>query len=116
MAWFDRQEEAVPPLYTLGEWTVKTGREDEFVDAWHRFAEWTVANISGSTWAKLLRDRDAPRRFISFGPWKDDDAVAEWRRHPGFQERVAEIQELVEDFSPHTMTLATESGPATPDP
>lgn len=106
----------MPPLYTLGHWTVQTGREDEFVAAWHDLAEWTVANVSGSAWAKLLRDRDDPQRFISFGPWRDEGSVAAWRQHPGFQERVGAIRALVEDFTPHTMTLAAEIGAATPDP
>lgn len=106
----------MPLLYTLGEWTAKRGRADEFIAAWHEFAEWTTANVPGSTWAKLLRDRDEPHRFVSFGPWRDEDAVAVWRQHPGFQERVAKIQELVEDFAPHTMSSAAQTGPATPDP
>jgi heme-degrading monooxygenase HmoA len=106
----------VAQLYTLGEWTVKGGRQEEFVAAWHEFAEWTAANISGSTWAKLLHDRDAPERFISFGPWQSEEAVTEWRQHPGFRERVAKIQELVDAFRPHDMDVAAEVGPATPDP
>ena len=103
-------------LYTLGEWTVKGGKHQEFVAAWHEFAEWTAANISGSAWAKLLQDGDAPERFISFGPWQSEEAVTGWREHPGFQERVARIHELVEGFRPHTMGVAAEVGPATPDP
>ncbi|HEX2027890.1 MAG TPA: antibiotic biosynthesis monooxygenase family protein [Nitriliruptorales bacterium] len=103
-------------LYSLGEWTVKSGEEDDFVAAWNDFADWTTSNTSGNTWAKLLRDRDAPRRFISFGPWEDEEAVARWRQHSGFEEHVARIQEHVEAFVPHTMTVAVEVGPATPDP
>lgn len=104
------------PPYTLGEWTAKEGREDEFVAAWEEFAQWTVNNVEGSAWAKLLRDGEDPRRFISLGPWRDSDAVAAWRRHPGFGARVAAIQELVSSFVPHTMGVAAQTGPATPDP
>lgn len=103
-------------LYTLGEWTPKEGRENDFVAAWRDLAEWTENNISGSSWAKLLRDRKDPRRFVSFGPWQDDDAVAAWRNHPGFKTRVGKIQDLVEAFVPHSMDIAAEAGPATPDP
>lgn len=103
-------------LYTLGEWTVTPGREEAFVSAWRELAEWTTANVDGNTWAKLLRDRDEPRRFISFGPWASDDAVAAWREHPQFRQHVTNIQQLVDAFAPHDMALATETGPATPDP
>lgn len=103
-------------LYTLGEWTVKAGREADFVAAWREMAEWTSATVPGNTWAKLLQDRDAPQRFISFGPWKDDDAVAKWRQHPGFRERVAKLQEFLESFTPHSMDVAAEWGVHTPDP
>lgn len=103
-------------LYTLGEWTVEAGQEDAFVAAWQELAEWTEATVVGSAWAKLLRDRNVPQRFVSFGPWTDDDAVAAWRQHPDFKARVDKIQQLVESFVPHTMDLATQVGPDTPDP
>lgn len=106
----------MPTIYTLGQWTANAGEEDAFVAAWTEFAEWTAANVSGSSWAKLLRDRDDPRRFISFGPWQDEEAVAGWRQHPRFEEHVARIQQHVESFVPHTLTVAGEVGPATPDP
>jgi quinol monooxygenase YgiN len=103
-------------LYTLGEWTARPGREDDLVAAWQDLAEWTADHVGGSGWAKLLRDHDQPRRFISFGPWQDADAVAAWRADPGFRRRVDALQELVEGFSPHTMDVAAQAGPATPDP
>lgn len=103
-------------LYTLGQWTVQEGREEEFIEAWEEFASWTEDVIEGVAWAKLLRDAEDGRRFISFGPWRDESAVAGWRGHPGFQERVGRIQELLEDFTPHTMETAAEVGPSTPDP
>jgi quinol monooxygenase YgiN len=103
-------------LYTLGEWTASPGCENDFVVAWQELAEWTEQHISGSGWAKLLRDRDEPRRFISFGPWSDDDAVAAWRGDPGFQARVDKLRELVETFTPHRMDIAAQIGPGTPDP
>lgn len=103
-------------LYTLGEWTVKPGREEEFVAAWHDLAEWTIDHVEGGAWGKLLRDREAPRRFISFGPWRDDEAVEAWRAHEGFRSRVAQIRALVDSFVPHEMDVAADVGPGTPDP
>lgn len=55
-----------------------------------------------------------PRQFISFGPWHDDEAVSAWREHDGFRTRVGALTELVESFSPHSMDIAAQAGPATP--
>jgi heme-degrading monooxygenase HmoA len=103
-------------LYTLGEWTVIAGREEQFVAAWGELAAWTAANAEGSGWAKLLQDRDDPQRFISFGPWSSDEAIGAWRGHPEFEAHVGRIRRLVTSFVPHTMTVAAQAGPATPDP
>lgn len=103
-------------LYTLGEWTAKEGREGEFVAAWEELARWTADKVEGASWAKLVRDEDDARRFISFSPWRDAEGVAAWRDRPGFQSRVATIQEVASSFVPHTMHVAAEVGPATPDP
>jgi len=102
--------------YTLGDWYTKPGAETQFVETWSEFAQWTAANVPGASWAKLLQDDSDPRRFVSFGPWRDEDAVAEWRAHPGFSERVGRLQDLLESFLPATLTVAAELGPATPDP
>lgn len=103
-------------LYTLGEWTALPGCENDLVAAWQDLAEWTEKHIDGSGWAKLLQDREEPRRFISFGPWQDADAVTAWREHDGFRTRVDRLRELVASFTPHSMDVAAQVGPATPDP
>lgn len=103
-------------LYTSGDWHVKSGSEQEFIEAWRELAEWTAANIPGSTFAKLLRDESDASHFVSFSPWRDESAVVAWREHPGFQERVGHLQELVESFVPLTMNMVAEVGPPTPDP
>jgi heme-degrading monooxygenase HmoA len=103
-------------VYTLGEWHVKAGSESAFVAAWRELGEWTEATIPGNAWAKLLQDREDPRSFISFGPWISDEAVSQWRAHPGFGERINRIEELLESFVPHRMDVAAEAGAATPDP
>lgn len=95
-------------LYTSGEWIVKAGREDEFVAAWRDLAEWSMSNVAGGGWAKLLRDRDDPRHFVSFGPWDSLEAIEEWRASPGFQERVGRIREMLEGFEPRTLEAAAE--------
>ncbi len=73
-------------LYTSGRWRVLEDRERDFITAWRQLGEWTAANIDGSTWAKLIQSRDDPREFLSFGPWQDEEAIAQWRADPGLPE------------------------------
>lgn len=103
-------------LYTSGDWHVKEGSADAFIDAWTELAEWTSSTVSGCTFAKLLRDQRDSNHFLSFSPWRDENAVAAWRELPGFTERVGRLQELLQEFTPRTMTIVGEVGPATPDP
>jgi heme-degrading monooxygenase HmoA len=58
----------------------------------------------------LLRDREQPSRFISFGPWPDDEAIAGWRGSSGFKERVGRIRDLLQDFSPATLDPVAAQG------
>jgi hypothetical protein len=62
-------------LFTHGRWIVKPGREEDFVAAWRDFAEWTIASVEGSSGGWLLRDREQPNRFFSFGPCESLQAI-----------------------------------------
>lgn len=103
-------------LYTSGDWHVKPGHEEAFIVAWTELAEWTFDNVEGCTFAKLLRDQSDPTRFLSFSPWRDEEAVAAWRELPGFAEHVGRIRGLVESFDARSMDVVAESGAQTPDP
>jgi len=97
----------MPRFYSHSTWTVKPGREDEFVAAWQEWVAWSALQGLGTS-ARLLRDVDDPRRFVSFGPWEDLDTVRRWRAEPGFRERVERLQALVERFEPHTLEQVAE--------
>ena len=96
--------------YTSGIWKVKPGRADDFVAAWTELADWTLANVPGARWAKLLCDHDDDHRFVSLGPWENLEAIDEWRSLPGFAERVGRIRELLEGFEPATLEVVVERG------
>jgi heme-degrading monooxygenase HmoA len=97
-------------VYTLGVWTAKAGQESEFVEAWRDMAEKTAADFAGAS-AVLLRDRDRPNVFISYGPWASLDDIASWRGSTTFQQGVARIRALLDGFEPHTMDpVATIGG------
>ena len=88
--------------YTHTSWVVKEGREDEFVERWREWADWTRRQGLASQ-AMLLRDVDDPRRFISFGPWESIQAVSNWRAQAGYHERVVKLGEVVDHFEPRTL-------------
>jgi heme-degrading monooxygenase HmoA len=97
----------MPDVYTVGLWTVKEGREAEFVAAWRAMGEATLAEFPDAR-GTLLHDRDKPGRFLSFGPWKSLDQVQAWRASAAFQEGVAAIREFLDGFEPGIYELNAE--------
>lgn len=98
-------------VWTLARWTVVPGREDEFVAAWQELAQWTLTEFPAAK-GTLLRDRDEPNVFFSFGPWEDQATAARWRGSEGFRQRIAGLRPLLESFEPHLLDrrLSVEAG------
>src|SRR5262249_20202853 len=90
-------------LWTLGIWSAKAGRGDEFKAVWQAFADWTCRNQPGASDAFLLRDAQNADRFVSFGPWETPEAAAAWRNLPEFAAFVSKVRELCDDFQPNTL-------------
>lgn len=95
--------------YTLGIWTVKPGKENEFVGEWTSFAHWTGKNFSGAGKAYLLRDGKNPLRFISFGPWNNETSIRNWRESDEFRNFAAKANDLCAEFQPNTLKVASTS-------
>ena len=93
--------------YTLTVWQVKPGLEDDFVQRWSEWIEWSHRQ-GLQAHARLLRDVDTPGKFVSFGPWETLQAVRSWRALEGYQERVARLQEVLQNFEPETLELVAE--------
>jgi heme-degrading monooxygenase HmoA len=96
-------------VFTLGIWTVKNGREGDFVDAWRALADRTKSDFPEET-ATLLRDRDEPNRFISFGPWESLEQIEQWRSSDTFKQGVGALRAMLDHFEAHTMDIAAEIG------
>ena len=94
-------------IYTVGIWTAKAGREEEFVAAWRAMGEATIEEFPAAH-GRLLRDIDNPHRFISFGPWESLETVDAWRASAPFQQGVAHIRELLDAFEPGTYEVIAE--------
>jgi heme-degrading monooxygenase HmoA len=97
----DRQQ-----LYTVGIWTAKEGKEDEFAREWTEFARWTSEHQPGAADAYLLQDAAHPQRFISFGPWESAERIDAWRATPEFKAFGARARELCDEFQPGTYIAA----------
>lgn len=94
-------------FYTHTTWHVKPGREDDFVERWSEWIDWSRAAGLRED-ALLLRDVDAPRTFVSFGRWESVDVVRGWRAEPGYQQRVERLHEVVDGFEPRTLEVVRE--------
>ncbi|HEY6951936.1 MAG TPA: antibiotic biosynthesis monooxygenase family protein, partial [Bacteroidota bacterium] len=95
--------------YTLGVWTARPGQEKAFIAEWERFAKWTSKNYPGAETGYLLQDPEHPQQFISFGPWKNNEAIKAWRESPEFKAFVVKARELCEDFKPRSLVSVASS-------
>jgi hypothetical protein len=86
-------------IWTHGIWTVKPGREDEFVAGWRELVPIGVGLGSGDP--QLLRDREHPNVFRSFGPWPDLETVGRFRAE--IESRIGEMNDLLERFETFTL-------------
>jgi quinol monooxygenase YgiN len=95
--------------YTVGIWTVKPGKEAEFIQAWREFAEWTSKQGLGVGTGRLVQDTENPRRFISFGPWPSVEVIEQWRAMPEFKAFFEKVRELCDEIQPRTLKLVAHS-------
>ena len=100
--------------FTHGRWLVRDGQEAAFASAWEEFARWSAEEVPGGAWAVLLRDRENPRQFFSFGPWDTLEAIADFRSRPQFSEFLARARPMLEAVEVFTLDLAASSGDVPP--
>ncbi len=100
---------AVKQTYSSGNWLAKEGQEEEFVQRWKEFAEWSAKNASGCGDFYLIAETKNPRHFLSFGSWESPEAVNSWRQMPEFKGFIGKCKELLDDFQPGDYTLKVSS-------
>lgn len=84
--------------YASGNWHVRAGSEDEFIARWQAFITESAETAGGFGSARLLRDGDDPRHFLSFSDWADAASRDAWKSSPGFAKGLAACRELCDDF------------------
>ena len=94
--------------FASGDWVVAEGKEDEFLQRWTEFLQWTKAEAPGFLEAHLLRDDRNARHFVSLSEWSDEGARDAWRSHADFGQHLDAARSLCDDFSNSDYALATE--------
>lgn len=92
--------------YASGQWTVKSGKNDDFVKAWTDFVTWSTSTFDGFKDAVLLNDAGNPQHFLSVGQWDAKEGMDAWRADPGFQEHISNCVALCDDFKPFEFSVA----------
>jgi heme-degrading monooxygenase HmoA len=92
--------------YSSGEWSVRAGSEEEFLERWITFIQWLLYNAEGAESFVLVRSTEDPGTFLSLGAWESQEAQEAWRQMPRMQELLGQYRELCEEFESHTYTLA----------
>jgi Antibiotic biosynthesis monooxygenase len=62
-----QQMEKTGQSYSSGDWLVQAGSEDEFIERWTTFIEWSLSNAEGAESFVLVRSTEDPRKFLSLG-------------------------------------------------
>lgn len=97
-------------LYTAGRWTVKPGKEQEFIQAWQEFADWTGKHQVGAGEARLMQDIEHPNRLISFGDWDTPESIQTWRSTAEFTAFLEKARTLCDDIQPGTFKVVAHIG------
>jgi heme-degrading monooxygenase HmoA len=84
--------------YASGNWHVNAGSENEFIARWQTFITESAKTAEGFGSARLLRDGDDRRRFLSFSDWADAASREAWKSSPAFKKGLAACRELCDEF------------------
>jgi heme-degrading monooxygenase HmoA len=96
--------------YSSGEWLVREGSEEEFIQTWTTFIEWSLDNAPGAESFVLVRSTEEPRKFLSLGAWESQQAQERWREMPQMQVMLGHCRALCDEYDTHRYTLAASRG------
>jgi quinol monooxygenase YgiN len=105
-----RRMERTGQSYSSGEWLVREGSEEEFIERWTTFIEWTLNDARGAESFVLVRSMEDPRKFLSLGAWESQQAQEAWREMPKMQVMLGQCRALCDEFDTHRYTLAASRG------
>ena len=94
--------------FASGNWHVAAGKEDEFIQRWTEFLNWTRETQPQLVYANLIRDSRDMSHFVSFAEWKSTEARDAWRQEPAFAEHFGACKALCDDMSASDYERAVE--------
>ena len=97
-------------VWTHTVWTVRPGREEEFVAAWRKMVHEVAGDMRMRRPPTLLRDHDRPNVFVSFAPWEDLDTTTRFRSSDIFRRHIAAMGALLENVDAHTLDEVVPGG------
>jgi heme-degrading monooxygenase HmoA len=83
--------------YASGNRHVNACSEDEFIARWQAFITERAKTAPGFGSARLLRDADDPRHFLSFSDWADAASRDAWKASPEFERGLTSSRELCDE-------------------
>lgn len=84
--------------YASGVWHVKQGNDGQFVQKWTEFLQWSREYYPSMVVAKLLHDKGAPGRYLSYSEWSDETSRDAWKQDPEFWTLIGACVALCEDM------------------
>jgi hypothetical protein len=95
-------------LFTHGRWIVKTAARTTSSPPGATSPSGPLPASRAAQAAGSSAIASSRNRFFNFGPWESLQAIEAWRASAGFQERVGDIQALLESFEAYTLDVAAE--------
>lgn len=84
--------------YASGNWTVKEGQTEAFIDRWQQWLARSTEEVPGFGSARLIQDVSNPQHFLSYSDWDTPEARDAWKQSPEFAEGFSSCRELCDDF------------------
>jgi heme-degrading monooxygenase HmoA len=84
--------------FASGNWQVTKGKENEFVDRWTEFLQWTRETQPELVSVRLVRRTEDPSHFVSFADWESAAARTSWKETSGFQDHLMACRSLCDQF------------------
>jgi hypothetical protein len=97
-------------FYSHTHWTVKPGKERQFLTAWLAFSEICRTLPHPPIWGTLIQNHDEPTRFHSFGPWQRAEHYQEMRNNAQAKAAFQRAMDLCSEASPGTYELVGHIG------
>jgi heme-degrading monooxygenase HmoA len=94
---------------TLGIFTIKQGKDKEFIENWHKAVEFTMSQykISGDG-PRLYQDSNNPRVYYSYGIWNNMNDINTWREQTEDSEFMRTFRDLCDNVERHVLKFVAE--------